>query len=75
MENLAISLGLPKWNVEEELGYKPITSFWQDFSIAERFGGKAVRLLRILASNKGGTLRERESGRLAALLVRKLKKN
>lgn len=35
---------------------------------------KTVRLLRILASNKGGTLRERESGRLAALLIRKLER-
>ena len=32
----------PKWNVEEELGYKPITTFWQDFSIAEKFGLPAV---------------------------------
>ena len=34
---------LPAWNVEAELGYKPITTFWQDFSIADIFGGKAVR--------------------------------
>lgn len=35
-------LAFPKWNVEEELGYKPITTFWRDFSIAERFGLVAV---------------------------------
>lgn len=34
---------LPKWNVEEETGYKPVTTFWQDFSVADAFGGKAVR--------------------------------
>lgn len=33
---------LPVWNVEKEIGYKPISSFWQDFSIAERFGKLAI---------------------------------
>lgn len=37
-----ISTNLPTWGVEEEFGYKPITTFWQDFSIAERFGTNAV---------------------------------
>ncbi len=32
-----------KWNVEELCGYKPITTFWQDFSIAEVFGADAIR--------------------------------
>lgn len=27
----------------EELGYKPITTFWQDFSIADKFGPAAVK--------------------------------
>ena len=27
----------------EELGYTPITTFWQDFSIADKFGPAAVR--------------------------------
>lgn len=36
-------VNLPKWNVEAETGYKPITTFWQDFSMAEKFGGKAIR--------------------------------
>lgn len=30
------------WNVEEFCGYKPITTFWDDFSIADRFGESAV---------------------------------
>lgn len=33
---------LPEWTAAEELGYTPITSFWQDFSIADRFGTDAV---------------------------------
>ena len=24
------------WNIEEITGYKPITTFWQDFSIADK---------------------------------------
>lgn len=33
---------IEKWNVEEETGYTPITTFWEDFTIAERFGSAAV---------------------------------
>ena len=32
-----------KWNVEEFCGYKPITTFWEDFTIAEAFGVSAIR--------------------------------
>jgi hypothetical protein len=31
------------WNIEEITGYKPITTFWDDFSIADRFGASVVR--------------------------------
>lgn len=34
---------MKKWNIEEMTGYKPITTFWQDFTIAEKFGVKAVK--------------------------------
>lgn len=27
----------------EDLGYKPITTFWMDFSIADKFGPAAIR--------------------------------
>lgn len=27
----------------EEIGYKPLTTFWQDFSIADNFGETAVK--------------------------------
>ena len=31
-----------KWNIESELGYKPITTFWMDFSIAEQYSKAGV---------------------------------
>jgi len=31
------------WNIEKLTGYKPITTFWEDFSIAERFGIAAIK--------------------------------
>lgn len=30
------------WTIEELTGYKPTTTFWDDFSIADRFGKAAV---------------------------------
>ena len=39
----SITLTLPKWGIEEITGYKPQTTFWEDFSIAEKFSEKAVR--------------------------------
>lgn len=37
-----ITLKLPRWNIEEMCGYKPFTTFWDDFSIADNFGVDAV---------------------------------
>lgn len=34
---------VPKWNIEDMTGYRPITTFWMDFSIADKFGFKAVQ--------------------------------
>ena len=31
------------WNIEAITGYKPITTFYEDFSIADRFGAAAVK--------------------------------
>lgn len=31
------------WNIEAMTGYKPITTFYQDFSIADWFGESAIR--------------------------------
>lgn len=31
------------WNIEEMTGYKPITTYYQDFSIADNFGTEAVQ--------------------------------
>lgn len=32
-----------KWNIEDLNGYRPITTFWDDFSIADTFGISAVK--------------------------------
>lgn len=32
-----------EWNIEAETGYKPITTFYMDFSIADRFGIAAIK--------------------------------
>lgn len=32
------TIKIPKWDIEEETGYKPITTFWMDFSIADNYG-------------------------------------
>lgn len=40
METLQISI--PVWNITELNGYEPITTFWQDFSIADKFGIAAI---------------------------------
>lgn len=34
---------IPAWPVEQMTGYKPITTFWQDFSIADRFGINGIK--------------------------------
>lgn len=31
------------WNIEELTGYKPITTFYQDFSIADMFGINTIK--------------------------------
>ena len=31
------------WNIEEMTGYKPITTFYMDFSIADKFGIGAIK--------------------------------
>lgn len=31
------------WNIEAMTGYKPITTFYMDFSIADNFGENAIR--------------------------------
>lgn len=31
------------WNIEAMTGYKPITTFYEDFSIADHFGKPAVK--------------------------------
>lgn len=31
------------WNIEQITGYKPITTYYQDFSIADNFGLEAIQ--------------------------------
>lgn len=31
------------WNIEEMTGYKPITTYYTDFSIADKFGEEGIR--------------------------------
>lgn len=31
------------WNIEELNGYRPMTTFWMDFDIADRFGVDAIK--------------------------------
>ena len=37
-----ISIRLANWRIEEITGYKPITTFYMEFSIADVFGEKAI---------------------------------
>lgn len=32
-----------KWNIEELNGYKPITTFWQDFTIVDSYGVSGIK--------------------------------
>lgn len=41
MESLATKT--PHWGIEDETGYKPFTTFWQDFSIADTYGLQAIQ--------------------------------
>ena len=34
---------IERWTMAEQLGYEPKTTFWEDFSIADRFGLDAVK--------------------------------
>lgn len=37
------AMTITTWNIENITGYKPITTFYEDFSIADRFGINAVK--------------------------------
>lgn len=34
---------LKNWNIEEMTGYKPLTTLYQDFSIADKYGIPAIK--------------------------------
>ena len=43
METTTIQIVTSVWNIEKMTGYKPLTIFWSDFSMAEQFGIEAVK--------------------------------
>ena len=43
METTTIQIVASVWNIEKMTGYKPLTTFWSDFSMAEQFGIEAVK--------------------------------
>ena len=46
-----LKIVIPKWNIAEITGYDPMTTFWQDFSMADKFGKShdTVHFLRLAA--------------------------
>ena len=36
-------MAIENWTIEEMTGYKPITTFYTDFSIADKFGVEAIK--------------------------------
>ena len=36
-------MDIPQWNITEMTGYEPKTTFWMDFSIADKFGIDAIK--------------------------------
>lgn len=42
MDMEALLIATPKWNIAEWSNYEPMTTFWQDFSIADMFGNNAI---------------------------------
>lgn len=43
MATQQFTIAIPHWPVYEMTGYKPFTTFWQDFSIADKFGPAAIK--------------------------------
>ena len=50
---ILINISVPKWNIEALNGYKPLTSFWADFSIADKFGVKGLKKLSTTSLKNG----------------------
>lgn len=54
---------IKNWNIEEMTGYTPITTYYQDFSIADKFGTNAIkdtynRVKNELAEDYNGNYKE-----------------
>ena len=37
-----LKIVIPKWNIAEITGYDPMTPFWQDFSMSDKFVNEAI---------------------------------
>jgi hypothetical protein len=40
---LGAIMTIETWNIKEITGYEPITTFYDDFSIADKFGAEAIK--------------------------------
>lgn len=43
MTTTKFTIRIPVWTLAQEIGYEPKTTFWQDFSIADKFGLRAIK--------------------------------
>lgn len=43
MQEILPRITCPVWPIEQMTGYKPISTFWEDFWIANAFGNSAIR--------------------------------
>ena len=57
-----LKIVIPKWNIAEITGYDPMTTFWQDFSMADKFGNEAIAdTYRKVGNGTSGTTRKPRS--------------
>lgn len=47
-------MSVKEWNIEEQVGYKPITTIYYDFGIAEKFGVDGIKSTYQEFTKKGG---------------------
>ena len=43
IEKRILSEVFPKWTIEEKTGYRPKTTFWQTFTLADVFGADLIK--------------------------------
>lgn len=55
MSERTFTIKLPNWSMAEFIGYTPITTFWEDFSVAEKGGIVAINKTFNVAFNEWKT--------------------